>query len=128
MPLQATSAKGTVNIGIESVSGEQSVMSPTPVAATMSSGITQAAIGSTGCKYIVVVKNWTAAGTFTVNGTVLVGSDSAVTVPAPSAQQTQGANYNFPYVTIANYSALTSITTTGLGNATIEVRAVQAPK
>ena len=122
-----TAVLGRIGVVVESVSGEQSIMAPTPVAATMNTGITQP-VGSTGVKFLIIVKNWSASGTIVINGTALVGSDSTIVVPAPTAQQTQGGNYAFPYVSIGNYSALTSLTTTGLGSGIIEIRAVQGAK
>lgn len=126
MPLTPTSAKGVCGVVVEANSGLQTLLSPTAVIATVT-GIT-APSGSTGMKILVRIQNWTASGTFTVNGTATPSTDSAVTVAAPTAQQTQGGNYSFDYTTIGAYTAITNITTTGLTNGTITVYGIQAAK
>lgn len=127
MALTPTTAKGTCGIMIESVgSGMQLLLAATAVSGTI--GGISAPSGSTGMKIYVRVTNWTTSGTFTINGTATPGADSAVTVAAPTAQQLQGSNYSFDYVSIGAYTTITNITTTGLTNATVTVYGIQAAK
>ncbi len=128
MPLTPTSAKGLVGIMIEGTSGMQTLLATTNASAT-TTGIS-APSGSTGMKLLVRFTNWSVTGTFTVNGTGSPNnSDGPITVPAPTAQQIQGGNYSFDYVTTNNYTAITNVTTTGgLTGASITVFGIQASK
>lgn len=127
MPLTPTSAKGVVELAIESTSGPVQLLAPTAVSGTIG-GIT-APSGSTGMLLYVFITGWVTSGTFTLNGTTLSGSDSAVTVAAPTPQQVQsGQVYSFAYLSNGAYSAITNITTTGLTGATFTVYGIPAPK
>lgn len=132
MPLQATSAKGTVGLMIEGTSGEVSILPATAGAATINSGFTQPS-GSTGMRLHVLISGWLTSGTFTITGTGTPGnSEGPITVAAPTAQQTQSPQLaNFEYVTTNAYTAITSITTTGglsAANTTFVVKGIQASK
>src|SRR5579875_392689 len=120
--LTPTAAKGVVEVVVESTSGEQQLLAPTAVSATMT-GIT-APSGSTGMKLHILIKYWTASGSLTVNGTGSPNNSETISVPAPTAQQLQSAQ-SWEYVTTNNYSAITNITTTGITNGQLEVRGVQ---
>lgn len=128
MALTATSSKGTVGIMIEGTSGMQQLLAPVAASAT-TTGIS-APSGSTGMKLLIRFTSWSASGTFTVNGTGSPNSsDGPITLPAPTAQQTQGGTYSFDYVTTNNYTAITNVTTTGgATGATIAVYGIQAAK
>lgn len=124
MSLTPTSAKATLGIMIEGTSGLQTLLSPTTALATQT-GIS-APSGSTGMKLLIRFTNFSASGTFTISGNV---SEGAITVAAPTAQQTQGGNYSFDYVSTNNFTSITNITTTGgCTGATIAVYGVQAAK
>lgn len=124
MALQATAAKGVVGVVIEGTSGMQTLLSPTTALATQT-GIT-APSGSTGMKLLIRFTNWTSSGAFTINGNATEG---AITVAAPTAQQLQGGNYSFDYVSTNNFTSITNITTTGgCTGATLTVFGIQAAK
>lgn len=127
MPITATAAKGVVNLMLEGTSGEQLLLAPTAVVATVT-GIT-APTGSTGMRFHIKISNWTASGTFTINGTGTPNNTETVNVAAPTTQQIQSAQMaNFEYVSTNAYTAVTNITTTGLTNGTITVYGIQAGK
>ena len=127
MALTPTGAKGVVGIVIEpaSASGEQSLLVPTAVIATMT-GIASPT-GSTGAKLHLILKYWTTSGSLTINGTGTPSGTETISVPAPSAQQLQSAQA-WEYVSVNNYTAITNITTTGLTNGVLEVRGDAAAK
>src|SRR5690348_3233525 len=105
MPISATAAKGIANIMLEGTSGEQLLLAPTAVSATIT-GIT-APSGSTGMRFHIKITNWTASGSFTVNGTGSPGNTETYTVAAPTAQQTQSAQLaSFEIVTANAYTAV----------------------
>src|SRR6266566_7885732 len=126
MALTPTSAKGVVGVMVEGTSGMQTLLTSTAVIATIT-GIT-APSGSTGMKFYIRLVNWSVSGTFTITGTGTPNNTETVTVAAPTAQQTQGGNYTFDYVSTNNYTAITNITTTGLTNGLITVYGIQAAK
>jgi hypothetical protein len=127
MPVTATSAKGIVNIMLEAVNGEQQLLPPTAVSATIT-GIA-APTGSTGMRFHIKITNWTSSGSFTVNGTGNPSNSETYTVAAPTAQQTQSAQMaSFEIVTVNAYTAITNITTTGLSNAIFVVYGIYAGK
>lgn len=127
MPISATAAKGSINIMLEGTSGEQVLLVPTAVGATMT-GIS-APTGSTGMRLHIKITNWTASGSFTINGTGTPGNSETVTVAAPTLQQTQSAQMaSFEYVSTNSYTAVTNITTTGITNGILSVGGIQAGK
>lgn len=127
MPISATAAKGSINIMLEGTSGEQVLLVPTAVGATMT-GIT-APSGSTGMRLHIRITNWTASGSFTINGTGSPASTETVTVAGPTLQQTQSAQMaSFDYVSTNAYTAITNITTTGITNGILSVGGIQAGK
>ncbi len=124
MPLTPTSAVGTVGVVIESTSGMQTLLATTTALAT-TTGIT-APSGSTGMKLYIRFQNYASSGTFTINGS---STEGAISVAAPTAQQVQGGNYSFDYVSTNNFTSITNITTTGgLTGANITVFGIQAAK
>lgn len=125
MALTPTAAKSSVGIMIEGTSGEQQLLAPTAVSATMT-GLT-APSGSTGMKIRLILKYWTASGSLTINGTGSPSNSETISVPAPTAQQLQSAQ-SWEYVSTNDYTALTNVTTTGLANGQLEVRGIQAAK
>ncbi len=109
MPLTPTAAKGSTNIAIEAVSGETITMAATPIAATMSTGITQPSGGSVGSRQRLILFGWTAGGTLTINGTGIPGNTEVVTVPAPTPQQLQSPQLaTFEYESVNLYTVLTN--------------------
>jgi hypothetical protein len=127
MTITATAAKGIINIMLEGSNGEQQLLVPTAVSATMT-GIT-APTGSTGMRFHLRLSNWTASGTITINGTGTPNNSEVFSVAAPTAQQTQSPQLANFEVTSANaYTAITNITTTGLTNGVLEVLGIQAGK
>lgn len=127
MPISATAAKGIVNIMLEGTSGEQLLLAPTPVIATIT-GIT-APTGSTGMRFHIKISNWTTSGTVTINGTGTPANTETYNIAAMTQQQVQSAQMaNNEYVSVNSYTAITNITTTGLANAIISVYGIQAGK
>src|SRR2546429_4049213 len=127
MPISATAAKGSLNVMMEAVNGEQQLLAATAIAATIT-GIT-APTGSTGMRLHIRVTNWTASGSLTINGTGSPANTETITVAAPTAQQTQSAQLaSFEYVSVNAYSAITNITTTGITGGTIAVWGIYAGK
>lgn len=109
MSLTPTVAKASVNVAIESANGEQIMMPATPVAATISAGITQPTGGSVGSRVHLILFGWTAGGTITINGTGVPGNTEVATVPTPSAQQLQSPQLaNFEYESVNLYTAITN--------------------
>jgi len=127
MPILASAAKGSINIMLEAVNGEQLLLATTGVVATIT-GIT-APTGSTGMRFHIKITNWTASGSFTITGTGSPASTETVTVAAPSAQQIQSSQLaSFEYVSVNSYTAITNITTTGMTNGLITVWGIYAGK
>lgn len=127
MPITATSAKGTIDIIVEANPGEQSLLIPTAVTATIT-GIT-APSGSTGMRLHIKLTNFTASGSITINGTGTPGNTETFTVAALTPQQTQSAQMaDYEVVSVNAYTAITNITTTGLTNGIITVGGIQAGK
>lgn len=127
MALTPTTAKGTAGVVVEGTSGMATLLTPTAVSSTITGF--SAPSGSTGMRLLVRISGWTTSGTFTISGTGTPNnSEGAVSVAAPTAQQTQGGNYTYDYVSTNAYTAITNITTTGLTNATFTVYGIQAAK
>jgi hypothetical protein len=127
MPITATAAKGVANIIVEANPGEQQLLIPTAITATIT-GIT-APSGSTGMRLHIKLTNFTASGSFTINGTGVPGNSETFTVAALTQQQVQsGQMANFEIVSVNAYTALTNITTTGLTNGIIAIYGIQAGK
>jgi hypothetical protein len=126
----ATAAKGTVGVMLETSGspGMQQLLAPTAVISTVT-GIS-APSGSTGMRLLIRITNYTTSGTFTISGTGSPSnSEGAITVAAPTAQQTQSAQVaSFEYVSTNAFTAVTNITTTGMANGIISVFGIQAAK
>lgn len=127
MPLTPTAAKGQIGLMLEGTAGEQQLLAPTAIAATIT-GIT-APSGSTGMRFHLVLTNWTASGSLTITGTGTPNSTETINVPTPTAQQLQSAQtYSFDYLSVNAYTAITNITSTGCTNGILTVGGIQAAK
>jgi hypothetical protein len=127
MPILATSAKGVVNIALEANPGEQLLLAATAIAATIT-GIA-APTGSTGMRLHVRITSWNVSGSITITGTGNPNNTETVNVAAFTAQQTQSAQLaSYDYVSTNAYSAITSITTTGITGGLITVWGIPAGK
>jgi len=130
MTITATAAKGIINIMLEGANGEQQLLVPTAVAATMT-GIT-APSGSTGMRLHLRLTNYTTGGTLTINGTGTPNNTETFTVAAPTAQQTQSPLLaDFEVVSASAYTAITNVTVSaGLvtGGGLLEILGIQAGK
>src|SRR6266581_3534639 len=104
MPLTPTAAKGQTNIAIEAVSGETITMAATPVAATISAGITQPSGGSVGSRLRVILFGWTAGGTITITGTGVPNNTEVATVDYESVNL---------YTAITNFQCSAPLVTGG---------------
>jgi len=127
MPYLATSARGSLNITLETNPGEQLLLATTAVSATMT-GIT-APTGASGMRFHIKLVGWTTSGSITITGTGTPASTETITIAAPTTQLIQSAQLaSFEYVTVNSYTAITNITTTGVTGGFITVWGIQSGK
>lgn len=127
MAYLATSARGSLNIMLETSPGEQLLLATTAISPTMT-GIS-APTGSTGMRFHIRLVGWTASGSLTFTGTGTPNSTETISVAAPTAQLIQSAQLaSFEYVTANSYTAVTNITTTGLTGGFLTVWGIQTGK
>lgn len=131
----SNAAKGVINLVLENAStpGEQVLLNNAAVAASMSLTSQPPISPATGSRLLIYVQGNTTAGTISIAGTAVGGSnitEPTITVPVPTQSGQSGFIMKFEYLTKNVFATVNAngITTTGMAGGTITVQAVQGTK
>jgi hypothetical protein len=129
VPITATAVRGYINTMIEASPGMIQLLPPTAMTTAVAITGFVAPTGSTGMRYLIRITNWTASGSIAIVGTGTPSNTESPAIATPTTQQTQSPQLvSFDYLTVNAYTAMASITPTGVTNGIIQVWGIQAGK